>query len=68
MYIMKTRSQTYSLFTVSEMEAAKALLELKNACGVQDKMVTRSKHSQQTVSTPIVSQRPRRSVANYQRS
>ena len=58
---MKTRSQTYSIFTVSEMEAAKALLELKKACGVHDKIVTRSKQAV----APTVTERPRRSVAKY---
>jgi hypothetical protein len=70
MYIqMKTRFQVRQLFTVKEAEAAKALLELKKACGVADAPVALSRPKRACTQKPeehvAVSQRPRRSTANY---
>jgi hypothetical protein len=66
---MKTRSQVRQLFTVKETEAAKALLELKRACGVTDAPVALSRPKRACTQKPeehvAVSQRPRRSTANY---
>ena len=70
MYIqMKTRSQVRQLFTVKEAEAAKALLELKKACGMTDVPLALSRPKRACTQKPeelmAVSQRPRRSTANY---
>ena len=60
---MKTRSQVNQSFSVKEVEAVKALMQLKVACNIRpQRMCTLNKTAVQPKPT---SQRPRRAVANY---
>ena len=60
---MKTRSQVNQSFSVKEVEAVKALLQLKMACNIRPQ---RTCTLNKTVVQPTTTtQRPRRAVANY---
>jgi len=60
-YKMKTRSQANQSFSVKEVEAVKALMQLKMACNIRpQRTCTLNK-----IAVQPTSQRPRRAVANY---